>query len=295
MGWSDFLSTLKGNDPTDDDEEAHVNDLEGDLFPDEYDRVVFDDLPPGDIYRVRKSNDKYILIIDLSEADDEHWERAKSELREQFETAGGISVGSASPIVTAYRSEETQDYIERICGFYEDKLSPRILRMIRESLVLRIATDAGEFSYEEVRRRKRQISKYGDEGFSIASLCSAGYLDEGQFFWNLYEKLVTQGTYSTEDYEDIFLRLVKIQPFVVFVKYGDSPNEVYDNVVRKSIMLSDFDIDISFIDIRGMGDKNWATIRQAVDTLEEHHESLAYEEFQDDEELVIRVDPDSLS
>lgn len=293
MGWSDFLSALTGNNSSDNGGNADPPNGEG-LLPNDYDRVVFGDLPPGDIYRVREEKGEIILIVDISEADSGDWEAAKPALLEEFTKSGGISVGTASPIVSAFRSEEGQQYIRKIISFYEEKVPPRILTMIRESLVLRLAMESDNLQYEEVQRRKRQIAKYGDEGFAIASLCSAGYLDEGRIFWDLYHSLVAEGDYTEDDYENIFLKLVRELPFVVFVKYEDKPQDIYDNVVGKSIAIDSLDY-IQFLDVRGMGERNQAKIHRAIEMLEEYHENIEYEKYETDDELVVRVQPTSVS
>lgn len=299
MGWQEFLSTLAGSDTSAEDETEESNpdsnnDVGGKLFPDEFDKVIVDELPPGELSKVKKIEEEYVLVVDVAQADPEDWETAKTELREQFAEAGGISVETASPIVSAYRNEEGQQYIDKLCGFYEDKVPPRILTMIRESLVLRLATESGGLSYEEVRRRKRQIAKYGDEGFAIASLCSAGYFDEDRFFWNLYDEEFAGSRHPQKDYEETVLQLVRDLPFVIFVKHEDRPQDIYDEILRKSIQSSDYDPEIEFVDVRGMGRDNRNTIKRTKESIDEYHEDVGYDSFEKDQELVIRIDPNTL-
>lgn len=70
---------------------------------------------------------------------------------------------------------------------------------------------------------------------------------------------------------------------------------MYDNVLAKSIQLGNYDVSIPFIDIRGMGEDNRETIREVLDVLEKYHESVEYDVYDEENEMVIRLDPDSLT
>lgn len=164
--------------------------------------------------------------------------------------------------------------------------------MLESALYLNQAVAERDVSRGEVRRRKKQIAdKYGNEAYAVASLCSAGYFDEDRLFQNLYHELDASG--ADTEYEEAFVTLATNKPFVVFVQTEDTPREVHDTVLMKSLRRKDYDVDISFIDVRGINPSNHRTIEEAVAMLENDYEGLSYERRSSDHEMVVRIDTES--
>lgn len=91
----------------------------------------------------------------------------------------------------------------------------------------------------------------------------------------------------------MFATLVSSKPFVVFVKTEDTPQEVYDAVLMKVLRGTEYDVDVDFVDVRGINRTNHRTIEDAVAELEDDYGDLSYDRRTDGRELVVRIDATS--
>lgn len=277
----------------------HV-DVEGDYDRTEFtvaagldvDSVRFGALPPGTPVDFRERGDRSELVVDPEKAEDASWREAKPALRGAWREAGEASLESAYPFVSSVRRSLDDGYVDDVCDFFRPKIPFRFYKMVENALYLNQAVADQDVSRREVRRRKSQIAdRYGDEAYAVASLCSAGYFDEGRFFRELYRSM--EGDGSDVEYGDLFTTLVSNKPFVVFVKTEDTPQEVYDAVLMKVLRGTEYDVEVDFVDVRGINRTNHRTIEEAVARLADDYGDLSYDRRTDGRELVVRIDATS--
>lgn len=108
--------------------------------------------------------------------------------------------------------------------------------------------------------------------------------------YELYDEIVNKEEQSVDVYRDTFVKYVRNRPFVVFVKYDDTKEDIYDDFFAKLLRLDNYDREIKFIDIRGKGEENHEKIEEAVELIEEHHDPVQHDRMNIDRDLVIRID-----
>lgn len=300
--WRQAVSDILGTTNRDarESEAAHTDESANgqtliELLDHDVDEYRIGDLAGGTQAAIKVHGDRQILVIDTDEIPEEELLEASDSFKATFESQNGFALEIGSSISSAIKQQGSGGLLDTVCDFYQGKVPNRYNPMIREAMVLRIAEEEKDLSRPEVRRRKYQMKRnYGNEAYAVASLCSAGYLDQGHLLWETYNQLVKNGAYSVEEYAEIFDTLVPEKPFVVFVKGEDHHTDVYDEVVGKSIRLNNYKIDISFIDIRGKGTDTRDIMDDTLAYFHEHHSSLRYTEEENGDQYIIRLNPDSI-
>lgn len=243
---------------------------EGEIIPiNEIERIVQGRLPgdsPLDL-----SDNKQELILDPENFQEENeWDEiVKPGLKEGWEKNGTVSTRSAYPILFHAERTINDEKIRNIKEFFQDEIFSSDFHLLQSALTIDKALNApsGErISDVELRERKRQLAdKYHTAAFSLPSMCSAGYFDEGEIFRNVYEEMQRNDEYDIDDFDRVFRVMIASKPFVAFVENSDSTDEVADIVVGKIERLSDYDIPIPYIDVGGVGSANHEKIRDAIE------------------------------
>lgn len=101
--------------------------------------------------------------------------------------------------------------------------------------------------------------------------------------------------YGVDSYDSVFRTMILRKPFVAYAKDSQSSEELTDIILGKITRLPNYDIPLPYIDIRGIGRSNHQKIRTAMETVENEHEEIEYDERLGDEELIVRIDADSIS
>ena len=275
--WDNFLESLfSGSDDSDDTEDGDeegspITDNESpykystgqtldtdrslerpDDLPDQsqYDVVAITALDDGRIYEVDTVSGREVLFIDPKNAGAARQSDAKAAIRDGQEKTGGLSPPESYPLIAAYH-EGGEEYIESLEDFYERKVPPRFVEMIKDAALLRYAEAYDNLSLLDVRERKAEMTKYGDEALNVASFCSAGFFDVDGLFQEKYRERILNGSDTEDDYRDAFIQTVRAAPFVVFVKSDqqgayyidddlDPYEQVYDDAIQKSRHIDEY-------------------------------------------------------
>lgn len=278
-------------DNTDETEEEELTKRIGELL-NQFDEIRIGVNDSGEFIESDDLKGKTTLILDPEQVPEDRRDAGQEVIPKLHEEVGGFSTPSMSPFVYSYRQSNGKEYIDQISEFYETKIPPVYVSMIEDSLMLALATKTQDLSWSEVRQRRRGIrDKYhNDAAFPLSSLCAAGYLDKGGLLYELYDEIVNKEEQSVDVYRDTFVKYVRNRPFVVFVKYDDTKEDIYDDFFAKLLRLDNYDREIKFIDIRGKGEENHEKIEEAVELIEEHHDPVQYDQMNIDRDLVIRID-----
>lgn len=272
---------------------------EGDLIPlTEIERVVFGRLSGDAPLDLRDGGDE--LVIDQENlAGDNEWEEVvKPRLKAGWEDEGAVSTQSAYPILRQAERNVTDEQIAEIEAFFRDKIFSADFRLLQSSLTIdRVmnAESGARMSDEELRNRKRELAeKYHDAAYSLPSMCTSGYFDEGELFRQVYAKMESREGDDVDDYDSVFRKLISNKPFVAYARDSQSVEELTDIVLGKIRRLPNYDVPLPYIDIRGIGKSNHQKIRSAMDAVEDEHGSLDYDEEVGDRELIVRISGESI-
>lgn len=262
----------------------------------QYDQIRIGVNPSGEFTQLDHENGISIMTIDPEQAPEDRQKAAQELLPEVHEERDGFSTPSASPFVYSYRQEGAEEYIDEIKAFYQGKLPSPYPDMIEDCLMLKLATETRGLSRMEVRERRSQIKSeyHTHDAIPLSSLCSAGYLGEGNFLYELYDEIVNKEGQPLSTYREKFLKYVRERPFVVFVEYNDTVTEVYDKFLRKNVRLGNYQRDIGFVDIRGTGEDNHEKIEDTINMIEEHHDQIKYKKRTIGRDLTVRFDSDTV-
>ena len=277
-----------------------------DYLPDqsEYDVVTIAALDDNSIYEVESINEREVLYIDPENAGAANQSDAKAAIRDGKEKTGGLSPPESQPLITAYH-KGGEEYMKSLEDFYERKIPPRFVEMIKDAALLRFAEAYDNLSLLDVRKRKAEMTKYGDEALNVASFCSAGFFDVDGLFQKKYRERVLNGSHTEEDYRDAFIQTVRAAPFVVFVKVdqqcagcsdeGLEPyKQVYDEALQKSRHIDEYTWDFGQIQIRGTGPNTHPIVREASRYFKANHEDLDWHLAEEERDLIFKFDPNTL-
>jgi hypothetical protein len=273
---------------------------EGNIIPiNEIERVVPGQLSGDAPIQIRDDGEE--LIIDPENLEDENeWEEVvKPGLKSGWENERAVSTRSAYPILLQAERNVTDEQIAEIKDFLRGKILTTDYRLLQSALTIDRAmnADAGaRMSDAELKDRKRELAeKYHDAAYSLPSMCTSGYFDEGELFRQVYWEMEEQPEYDTDDYDTVFRKLISNKPFVAYARDSLSVEELTDIVLGKIRRLPNYDIPLPYIDIRGIGQSNHQNIRSAVDAVEEEYGTLDYDEEVGDGELIVRISADSIT
>ena len=270
----------------------------------QYDVVAIAALDDGRIFEIDTVNEREVLFIDPKNAGAARQSDAKAAIRDGKEQTGGLSPPESHPLIAAYHGGG-EGYMDSLEEFYERKVPTRFVEMIKDAALLRYAETYDNLSLLDVRERKAEMTKYGDEALNAASFCSAGFFDFDGLFQEKYRERVLNGSDTEDDYRDAFIQTVRAAPFVVFVKsdqqgayYTDDELEpyeqVYDDALQKSRHIDEYTWDFEYMQIRGTGPSTYPTVRETCRYFRDNHENLDYSLEEEERDLVFKFDPETL-
>ena len=323
MSWLDFLPDISLPDHVDIDIIDVGHDIEGDLIQgdevsgdqisadyaiksgetvvpiNKIERVVPGELPGEAPVELREKRNE--LIIDPENLEEpEEWDTVvKPGLKKGWREEGAVSTREAYPILLQAERNVNDEKISGIKDFFSDKIFTSDYLLLQSSLVIDRAMNAEEGEWmtdEELKQRKQELAeKYHDASYSLPSMCTSGYFDEGELFRQVYQKMGREPQYDVDDYDSVFRKMILHKPFVAYAMNSQSEKELLDIVLGKISRLSDYDIPLPYVDVRGIGKSNHQKIRNVMEAVEEQHEGVKYDERVGDEELVVRIDAQSIS
>lgn len=238
------------------------------------------------------------VVIDPEHGD---WDAGKRDLKEFWSDNGRVFSESAFELYLSINSSKNE--VDEVCEFFEPPIiSDAQYAMLKQAYHTSIYFN--EFSVsegEEDRRRKQLADQFGSEAMNVPSLCSAGYFDESGAFRKAYKQLSSTEA-QNEEYQELFGRLIRDRPFVIFVRGGrnaKTTTEIYDLVIQKSRHLDDLPVDIDYIHLRGIGKYPREKIRDVREMLNEHHDDINTfshntERESGSMELVVVIDNDTI-
>jgi len=272
---------------------------EGDTIPvDDVERVIPGKLSGDAPLEVQAGGRELVIDPQNLEPNDEWEDVVKPGLRAGWEVERSVSMRSAYPILLQAERNVTDEKIAEIVGFFSGMILTNDLLLLKSSLTIDRAMNADGatgMADDELKRRKRQLAeKYHEAAFSLPSLCSSGYFDEGKLFRHVYERMDELDEFDVDDYDTVFRRLITHKPFVAYVQNSQPVEELEDIVRGKLNRLSQYDVPLPYVDVRGIGRSNHQKIRAVMDTLDAEFSDLEYDERLGDGELIARIEADSI-
>lgn len=323
MSWLDFLPDISLPEHVDISIVDIGNDVDGDLVQgdvvegdqvdatyaiesddniipiSELNRIVVGELPGEVPMELRENNEELVLDSETLDRQGEWEEVSKPGLKSGWEEEGFVATESAYPILLQAERNITDEKITEIKDFFEGKIFTTDYLLLQSSLTIdqvMNARDEPGLTNDELRSRKRQLAnKYHDAAFTLPSLCTSGYFDQGEIFRDVYETMAGHDEYDVSNYDSVFRMMISNRPFVAYARESLSENELADIIRGKINRLPNYEIPLPYIDIRGIGNSNHQKIRTAMETVTEENEDIEYDERVGDEELVVRIIADSIT
>lgn len=236
-------------------------------------------------------------IIDVGELNEEQYERAQDALKAEWESAEEIFRDSTARDKQALEEgvkdegiQETLSYFRPIIAEHYANTLEAALQMRHQEAVMDNVPDGW------ARERRKDIAEtYDGHTYQVINLCSAGYFDEGRYLRQLYEEMREEDGYKEGDYAEVFNQIVAHRPFTIFVSTGQQVSDVKDEIYSTVENRERYKVDIEFIDVRGMGQENREKIQEAIKLAADEVGDFQVDVRSERPEMVIRIDPDSLS
>ena len=218
----------------------------------------------GDGDAVKRTEDAN--IVDIGEFDSENRERAQEALVQEWESVEELFRESTAQDKQALEASFGDEQIADTLDYFRPLLPKHYFGTLEAALHMRKQMEImGSPPRDWVRARRKDIAEqYDGHTYQVINLCSAGYFDEGRYLRELYEEMRQDEEYREGDYADVFKQIVAHRPFTIFVSSGDKVSDVKQEIYSTVQNRERHDVNIEFIDVRGMGKRNREKIQQAV-------------------------------
>ena len=249
----------------------------------------------GDGDAVKRTEDAN--IVDIGEFDSENRERAQEALVQEWESVEELFRESTAQDKQALEASFGDEQIADTLDYFRPLLPKHYFGTLEAALHMRKQMEMMDSPPRDwVRTRRKDIAeRYDGHTYQVINLCSAGYFDEGRYLRELYEEMRQDEEYREGDYADVFKQIVAHRPFTIFVSSGDEVSDVKQEIYSTVQNRERHDVNIEFIDVRGMGKRNREKIRQAVKRIAGEAGDFDVSIRNETPELVLRIDPDTIS
>lgn len=293
---TEFPSDLSPFSPVNPDSESNAQDPNPDtkdpVVDDEY-IIKIDKVTGEDPFRIEEETKT--VLLDPTRGD---WADSKGELKRYWaEEKERVFTESAFELYLSIQVSKGD--VDEVMEFFDPILTPSQSSMLEEAYHLSKYFDNFDVDSEEEHARRGDLSdKYDDAAMNVPSLCSAGYFEKLGLFRDLYDQLSESDT-QDEDFQDLFDKLIRHRPFVVFVKGGTGlgVGELRDLISQKSNHLDKLSVDIDYIHVRGIGGSSHRKIKNLRDELDKEGAKQVTEVNRKENgpnELVLAVDVSSI-
>jgi hypothetical protein len=256
-------------------------------------RTVIVDCRDGEFVRRTEATD----VIDVGELDERQYERAQDVLVEEWESVEELFRESTDRDKQALESGVDDEGIQETLSYFRSILPEHYTDTLEAALHMR----KQEAMMDDVpegwaRDRRRDIAeKHDGETYQLINLCSAGYFDEGRYLRQLYEEMREEEDYKEGDYAEVFEQIIVQRPFTIFISSSQQASDVKREIYSTVQNRKRHDVNVEFIDVRGMGKENRQKIQDAVERIAEEASDFQVDVRNERPEMVLRIDPDTLS
>lgn len=290
-----------------------TNDISEDVIVDEaesfirliqegdYDRIDSGDLPANQYATIKTRDGIPTLVFDPENIPKEVLFEASGEFTEAHKITNGFALEDRGPIAEATKTEGSGGVIDKTYHFYKDIIPQRFLPVLRNALVLRVASRNQSISRGRVYDWRGEIAgshqEHGhdpQEAHNLISLCSSGYLDEERFFYTLYQERVLQGQLTVDEYKRIFDEFVRELPFTVFVQtFAMSANDVFSMAENRAYQLDKYQEAPEYVEVCGRGERAYTIIDDSLDIFQKEYPGWKYEGEArlDESQYILRITP----
>lgn len=236
-------------------------------------------------------------IIDVGELDEQQYERAQEALKEEWESAEEVFRESTADDKDALECGIEDEEIQEALSHFRPILPEHYANTLEAALHMRKQEAMmGDVPDGWARDRRKDIAeKYDGYTYQVINLCSAGYFDEGRYLRQLYEELREEEEYEEGDYAEVFEQIVAHRPFTIFVSSSQQVSDVKQEIYSTVQNRERHDVNVEFIDVRGMGSENREKIQEAVRRIAEESGDFEVDIRSERPEMVLRINPDTIT
>lgn len=265
-----------------------------------------DDIDIGDIHgdaevKVKSEEDgekarveKDEILLNPEEFQGKEYARFQQFITKTKRQEGRVSRADKRGETRVIENADTTQY-SGIISFFDDRISPRYMAILRSALYLRAISDNRDLSREfDIDGKKRDVAeKYGYEAYYMIHLTSSGYFDEEGYFQRLYYEF-EDAPDPTQAFRDEFEEIIGEKLIATYVSSEDSNYDVKTDIKSGLARYFRHSPRAEFYDVRGLGDECRTTIEQSISELKEEYRHMQVENMTQIEEYVARIYPNSL-
>jgi len=212
----------------------------------------------------------------------------------QFHEEGRFLRHKEESDTEAIESGYEEEYDE-ILSYFEGVVSDNYHEIIDKSLHLRGIIDEKGLDKNEIQQKKGQIARrHGEDAIYLSSLVSAGYFDRNSGIWDMYVDMELNEEFDRYNFHSKLSHYVDQELFCVFVENDQDVSSVVQDVRGGLARYQREEPIQEWFDVRGIGNGCAEIIDGVMDDLEERYISLDYERWTDDDDLWVRIYPNSL-
>ncbi|MBO4249280.1 hypothetical protein IL252_15805 [Halomicrobium sp. IBSBa] len=239
-----------------------------------YDDVLDADLQEEKYAEIKKQGDKRILIFDTDNIPEVVLQNHSETFQALHKRCNGFAIEHRRGIARVMN--EDKGLVDEVFRLWEDRIPSHYLPVLEEALILRALELEENLHQQTVYQWRREISdNYANNGRdpneaqNLISLCSTGYLDEGNVFDNMYTDMVENGTRSKDEFKDVFSKYVDQNPFAVFVRSrGRSTDKICGDLRDKLDVIHEWEESPGFVELCGKGENTHNTIIEVRNEIE---------------------------
>lgn len=263
-----------------------------------YEDVLNADLEDGKYADVQDRNGSPYLIFDTDNIPEEVILSNSEVFKALHKRCNGFALEHRRGIAKVMKQDDNP--IDEILNRLQGRIPSRFLPVLEEALVLRELEREQNLHQETVYQWRGEIaSKYSDRGHdpddaqNLISLCSTGYLDQGDVFDEMYDKYVANGGKSKSDYQHLMGTYVSKNPFAVFVRSnGRTIDEICSDTKDKLDIIHRWECSPGFVEICGKGSSTYGDVNEVKEKLERNFEgSIKTRHNPHLEQLLVRFEP----
>lgn len=206
---------------------------------------------------VNKTENK---ILNLNSPEDK--DKVKALIKQVFDEQGLLIEAKAEDVVEGIKESESNPSNKSLLEYFEDKISPYDLGILRAALYIKEQHEKGESVIDLIERLD---ASFGTRGRNISKLCSAGYFES--VIKPLYEEMSKDENLDKQALSTTFLKrfdvLVNDSPFAIFVHGHMTVASLRDEMLRK--IATNKAYGIHQMNIHGIGNANVRLIEAALE------------------------------
>jgi hypothetical protein len=243
-----------------------------------------------------------LLKLNLDALDRTEREEIVGEIGDTFRSQHRLFTGDTNSLREATHEAISEEYIRKSIDSFSNYISGSYLNIVERSLVINKMWQMLRFPPDIMDTHKNSIAEdfveqtvgaTYDGAYNAIHMASSGYFSHDGYVLDTFSRISDSSDDTHIDYHNIFNKIISNSPFLVTVG-RNNPKKVAKELVSKLESADRYRFPVEFVDARGQGGSNRATLEEAILNLQRDAEELEYECTVIPGETIYRLYPQSL-